>query len=608
MNGKDIFLGLKYVGEDLIEEAECSQFSARAGKPQKRQTKYHSIRRPILVAALIALMLFLMGCAVVYVLSMKDLRLGEKQDTYDAFDYDSQEYVGKETVTKQVLTEAGLQGTPAYQAAREWFDFIQDYDPDHAIHDSVWGNEPKFPEEYDSYNLYSQEMKDKLDEIIEKYDLKYVGAQPDFHTVKNMCDALDITRILTTQDNVTVRVDDGSCWENGNFTMDMSFRFPEDTDFEITSCNGILHWNRKDSFSDDVIALEDTGDWEEWNYTTASGNSVLIIRSPSDWKGWILCDRDDAVMSLRLEARRDLASDEGFEYLYLTDKQMEQIADAIDFGIQPRMVTRADVKNQETGSNALTENGYTLELKSVETDGYVARIVMSITAPDGTTISHNPKAGLEKEPYLLGPGNFENFVPTSGTVVATAGGWNPREDGDGQNNTREIILEQQVQMEDGSVPFAPGKVWKIHFEDLVASYWDSAQFTPVEDILAEGLWEYEITFSEENGDYREIELIDTPVAAKAAVGMLEDGSDKAGDVTITSFVLRRYSASIAYSGGENVDFTYLNGERLCVVMKDGSQIHLSYNGWGYMANAPIDLDQVDHVLLPDGTKLLCKLD
>ena len=32
MNGKDLFLGLKYVGEDLIDEAENHPFPSRAGR------------------------------------------------------------------------------------------------------------------------------------------------------------------------------------------------------------------------------------------------------------------------------------------------------------------------------------------------------------------------------------------------------------------------------------------------------------------------------------------------------------------------------------------------------------------------------------------------
>lgn len=67
MNGKDIFIGLKYIDADLIEEAEFGQFPAR---------KVRSFRRPLLIAAVIALTLLLVGCAVVYVLNMQGLTLG----------------------------------------------------------------------------------------------------------------------------------------------------------------------------------------------------------------------------------------------------------------------------------------------------------------------------------------------------------------------------------------------------------------------------------------------------------------------------------------------------------------------------------------------------
>ena len=63
MNGKDIFKGLRYIDDDIIEEAEFGMFPAK--------TDHRTIRRPLLVAAIIALTLLLVGCAVVYILSLK---------------------------------------------------------------------------------------------------------------------------------------------------------------------------------------------------------------------------------------------------------------------------------------------------------------------------------------------------------------------------------------------------------------------------------------------------------------------------------------------------------------------------------------------------------
>ena len=52
MNGKDMFLGLKYVGDDLIEKAEYGQFPTKA-ELTATQKKRMSIRRPFLIAAII---------------------------------------------------------------------------------------------------------------------------------------------------------------------------------------------------------------------------------------------------------------------------------------------------------------------------------------------------------------------------------------------------------------------------------------------------------------------------------------------------------------------------------------------------------------------------
>ena len=167
MNGKDLLLDLGYIGDDLIEEAERFRFGAA---PRR------GLRRPVLAAALIAATLLLVGCAVAYALSVGSLRIGERQVTEQRFSADGSEYLGEETVTQQVLTRAGIAGTPEYEAAQEWYQFRQSYDPDWAISQEMGKERPAFPKEYASYDLYTQEMKDKLDEILQKYQLKPVGA------------------------------------------------------------------------------------------------------------------------------------------------------------------------------------------------------------------------------------------------------------------------------------------------------------------------------------------------------------------------------------------------------------------------------------------------
>ena len=187
MNGKNLLTGLSNINPKYIEESEMDSMVRKHG---------FLLRKHILIAAIIALMVIFMGCAVL-LLSMKQINIGQQQTLQDVFEYDPESgqavaYLGQESVTEEVLTLAGIQGSRNYRAAQEWFAFKQEYDPDYSILYKLQkdGLVPEFPAEYESYNLYSQEMKDKLDEILEKYDLKLIGRTIPFKTEELVCKAL----------------------------------------------------------------------------------------------------------------------------------------------------------------------------------------------------------------------------------------------------------------------------------------------------------------------------------------------------------------------------------------------------------------------------------
>lgn len=603
MNSKDLIQAMNDVGDDLVNEAEYGKFRTytQPAEPVRRR-----FSKPLLIAALIGLMVFLMGCAV-YVLKRQDLNLGQEKVTYDIFDDDTMEYLGQETYTQEVFTLAGLEGTPGYLASMEWFNFKQSYDPDYRILETVKGHYPEFPAEYDAYGLYSQEMKDALDTILQKHSLKPMGTCLEFRTLRNMLSALGIEKFQTAENQVTTNVDIGYCYENGNFGLTLNFAWPEAAENELDATWGNLRWNRNDCFSDDLFAIRETPDWREWNYRTTSGTDVLIIRADSDWRGWIICKRNDGILSLQVETRHDLWNNvDGKTWadeLFLTDKQMEQLADAIDFGIQPRIATQEDVKNQPDAPDAATQDGYTLKVKSVETDGWIARITLSVTAPEGTIISRNPTPGFEQEGFHIGPTNLDNFNPATGRETGGSGGWNVQEDGDGLDNTQDLVIEARRTMEDGSAPFTSGKTWVIRFEDLVGSYWDSQNSKNVEEHLATGEWTFEINFNESNGDYNEIELLTAPIEVGVSTGWKPDGTDVVENVTVNSIKLRKYSLTITHDGPDYTDFSFINGQKMCAVMKDGSEIEILGSSQVYQAYGAIDFEQLAYIQLADGTKL-----
>lgn len=611
MNGKDIFLGLKYVGDDLIEKAEYGRF------PKQVETKTSTRRRfrsSLLLAAVIAMMLLLVGCAVVYVLRMQQIHIGQQQTYQDVFAYDPDTgeavaYLGQETVTEEVLTLAGIQGSRNYQAAQEWFAFKQEYDPDHAIITQLQrtGSVPEFPAEYGSYNLYSQEMKDKLDAILEKYDLKLIGRVVPFHTEELTCKALGLEDIIAPGNNAAMELDFACYQECGNLNMDFDLILPSG---DSSRCH--IFYMHKDAFTEDVISLGEMGTWEEWNYTTASGADVLIFRSPEDWRGFIFCDMPNYTVTLQftfIDERysNDAAGNTVIDKEFMTDQQIERLADAIDFSLEPRLINGWEALISQMSGSGEVIGGYSIRLKSVYSDGNNARITLGITAPEGVDLLEH-----KGHPVFLKHSNrhgfFEQVTDGSSNV---SGGYGMKDDGDGKANTQDIVLDYCAgteQMRDGEVPFAEGKVWNIYWQDIYGSYLNEETDEAEQYLIVEGTWSIDVVF--ENVVTEELQLIGEPIQAQVAYGWDLQGNDLYQDTRITAFILRPMSASIICELERAApDFLTVGDRCVYVVMRDGRKVPFHGDSAGpgiqnLQTDTPIDLSQVVSVLMPDGTELM----
>ena len=425
--------------------------------------------------------------------------------------------------------------------------------------------------------------------------MKPEGQLLAFRTARNLCDALGVERFARENPEISVNISGGGCYDTGNFWLNMDFAFPEDKGYEVLRSPGTLAWNRKDCFSRDYLTITDSGDWIEKNYTTASGSQVLILHSPSQETGLILCDRGEALMALVFNANIEYLSEEDYgvfssELVHMTDRQLELVADAIDFSVQPRIPTQADVDAQSAVPQEATQNGYTLTLKGVETDGYVARILLSLAAPEGTAFPTDGNL-IFAEDTLVDENGVEAMGAFSIELV---------DDGDGKSNTADLLLIRNRAMEGGSAPFTAGTTWNLYLVDIVYSAWN-AESGIIRDTLAEGEWMLPISFDDENGDYRELELVSDPITMEASVGWDATGKDAPESFRVTSVKLRSQSISLTADVGEKTyaDFFFLNGSGTYVVMKDGTQVEVMNQAF----RQPIDPEQADYVLFADGTKL-----
>ena len=568
MNGQEIFLGLSYISRKYIEEAETETVSGGAGKA-------HRIRRPFLLAAVIALLLLLVGCAAVYVLKMEHVKISSGTDQRDYSLVDGVYVKDPHTIDTTTLSMAGLKGSNAYKACADFYA----YETELRASASASGD----------WTGYDDAINAKAQELAEQYGLKPEGQPLTFRTTRNLCDALGVERFVRNSQDVSIDVDQGFCRDSGNFFVLLRFAFPEDQGYEVTYTSGALYWNRQDTFSREYFTLEDRGDWVERNYTTSAGNTVLILTSPSQERGYIICDRGDALMTVWLDVNPELLSEDAgvvsAEYLHVTDAQLDMVADALDFAIQPNVPTQADVDAQAAPPQEATQNGYTLKLKSVETDGYVARVVVGITAPEDVDIeSLNISTGRT---FFRTPGRDSNGIN---------GDFNDVTDDDGLANTKDLVAEFTDPFLDGLRPLELGAAWNLDITDLYVDQW-----RPTSRVLTEGDWHFSITIDESCTNYREIELLSEPITLKASTGWRADGTDCLEAFPVTSMKLRSQSISLTADTGENTyaDFFCFDCTIACVVLKDGSRVDIL----NQCLEKPIDLDQADYVLLPGDTKL-----
>ena len=582
MNGQEIFLGLSYISRKYIEEAETETISGGRGA-YEAPGKAHRIRRPFLLAAVIALLLLLVGCAAVYVLKMEHVKISSGTAQQDYSLVDGVYVEDPHTINTTTLSMAGLKGSNAYKACADFYAFKTKYTAD----GEEMGKAGTLPEGY--WDTYGDVMDAKAQELAEQYGLKPEGQPLTFRTTRNLCDALGVERFVRDSQDVSVDIIEGSCDDTGNFYLWMKFVFPEDQGYEVTQTNGALYWNRQDTFSREYFTLEDSGDWVERNYTTSAGDTVLILTSPSQERGYIICDRGDALMTVWLDVNPELLSENAgvvsAEYQHMTDKQLDMVADALDFAIQPKIPTQADVDAQAAPPQEATQNGYTLKLKSVETDGYVARVVVGITAPEDVDIeSLNISTG-------------RTFFSTSEREsMGSSGDFNDVTDGDGLANTKDLVAEFSESFLDGLRPLELGATWDLDITDLYVDQW-----RPTSRVLTEGDWHFSITIDESCTNYREIELLSEPITLKASTGWRADGTDCLEAFPVTSVKLRSQSISLTADTGENTyaDFFCFDRAIACVVMKDGSRVDIL----NQCLEKPIDLDQADYVLLPGDIKL-----
>ncbi len=292
-------------------------------------------------------------------------------------------------------------------------------------------------------------------------------------------------------------------------------------------------------------------------------------------------------------------------------------------------------ENEQIIAETKEENGWTVELRSAISDGTKAYFIIGVTAPERVNLE--PRVENDSLKDWFGPGNLfiglGDVVSTSIPDASDEGnyfyqlsyGW--REDGDGLKNTMNMVYELGIGKwnpgEECSLkePFGADVDFNIHIENIIREYDDEeyyqelmngkyagqtdVMFTHEEtqrlnqvETLVEGTWDFTVNFGKTEAG---VELLSKPITVNAWVWdegdpeNMFDGRRLEHEVTIKSFILNPLSALIECEEA-NASF-----EDMHAVLKDGTKILLQHNGVTVDAQSPIALDEVDHILLADGT-------
>lgn len=366
----DLLKSLGNVKDAYVISAE----EFRQGR-KNTQVKSISTKRIWLIAATIVLSLLLVGCAIVYVLRMQNLKVGEYSPYIPTVYDDEGNVIPVETRKPSTLLSA--QGVHM-EALAEWVEFTNEYDKDgtimaeaeQAFHEGGDGNPWDLPDNYHlTYGCYSQEMIDKLDEIAAKYDLKLLSSDITCqrYEMDVMFSALGFDTVMLDSATTEVEYADGYFYPEGGFWLELFLTM----DGEHWKCEDEIvsvRYSVKDYFDPQTIHVWDINNYTQWDYTRQDRRQVLLALS--EGAAIIYADLPEAMMTVSISGNTWIDG----QQVNMTAEALEEIAELIDLSIHPHAADMAEVERLKAEAIAAYEAEQAAKLEARYNAGYQAYV------------------------------------------------------------------------------------------------------------------------------------------------------------------------------------------------------------------------------------------
>lgn len=251
------------------------------------------LKRSVMIALIAALMLMLVGCALV-IMKLQDLKVGDYSYTPSVIPGVSE----PQTITKELLSLQGYVDSVNYQAAKEWRDFLDSYDTDGTLLANADMDEYPEPIDYMAYQCYTQDMQDKIDEICNKYGLEVLGPMYTEKYTIDVIKAVGIDNIFADAANVPTTMYDGYYYRGGTFNFCGETTLNYENSPWIYPITYQYRCVMKTAFDEVCLAVDDIESFEEWNYTLQDGTEVLLALSSQ--QALIFVDKEEFFVAINV--------------------------------------------------------------------------------------------------------------------------------------------------------------------------------------------------------------------------------------------------------------------------------------------------------------------
>ena len=335
MNRELISKAIGNIDDRHISEAACFNPDGKVGSPERivamseRKTAHTSSRR--IAALAIAACLILSLGVVAYATGWFGLKGSTISDSNLTDEYNNSAYVGQTLAPATVITLSGFEGTPEYQAAKEWREFYNAYVSNNYNGDELhqeldaWGQEHR-----DGYTeLNTPALAEKFRSICEKYGLTARSSHYEAADDKNYHDLAQITGIAPFLSD-SGRSTDVSCsyrvYDDGSFLCRDCWWPHDDFDsIDLAVWDIKIFRSMKGTMGTDFSEFGSDESLDEWQYTTAGGESIDLILGEN--KALILYNGADAYVAIQWQQLNNMR-DDGVD---LSRESLERYTDTVNF-------------------------------------------------------------------------------------------------------------------------------------------------------------------------------------------------------------------------------------------------------------------------------------